>query len=113
MSDEQGQVEEGPQQAEQAQAQQPPVRVAIDLTDTGGEGFAMHLAYFPDGVFDPTSPSHQAAIAIQEHLNYLQRLGQEHARKQEQGMIMRSVLAVTGPVAGPLETLQGPSEATN
>ena len=94
---------------------EPPVRVAIDLTDAGGESMRMHVVYLPDGKFDPTSPSHQAAYAIQMHLRHLEDLGREDARAKEQAMIAKAVLKVCEPVQTDeeLEALKGPSDATN
>lgn len=113
MSEEESQ-HTGPVAEEQAQkSDQPPVRVAIDLSDTGAESFAMHIAFLPDGVFDPNSLSHQAAHAIQHHLRHLEDLGREDARKKEHAMITKAVLKVCEPVDGPLEAMRGPSEANH
>lgn len=119
MSDEENQVEAKPQAAEPSQIQAPGterapnIRVSIDLADAPGGGVEFHMLFWPDGVFDEKCQSHQMARDIQRFLNGEEAKDLEAKRAKEKDVIRKGVLAVLEPVTGPLETMEGPSEATN
>ncbi len=97
----------------QVNIEEAPVRVAIDISDALDGQARFFIQFMPDGIFDPTSNAHVLARDIQRYLNSMEANFQEQKRAYEKDLIKNAVLKVCDPVDGPLETMRGPSEATN